>query len=108
MGAAGSLRQEGSRISPTSTSHDEDRSEALRRVLAGLARGADANQLSSEIAELHVRHNTSPGEVFMELAADALDTAGVDRETGVAYQELLSTHLPEAEALAQLVRESVG
>jgi hypothetical protein len=52
---------------------DEDRAEALRRLLVGLARGDDANQLSSAIADLHVRHNTFPGEVFMELAADALE-----------------------------------
>jgi hypothetical protein len=31
----------------------------------------------------------------MELAADALDTAGVERETHFPYRELLSTHLPE-------------
>ena len=52
---------------------DEDRAEALRLLLVGLSRGDDANQLSSEIADSHVRHNTFPGEVFMELAADALD-----------------------------------
>jgi len=76
---------------------DDDRVEAVRRYLVGLARGDDANQLAVDIADLHVRHNTFPGEVLMELAADALDTAGVERETGVAYQELLSTHLPEVE-----------
>jgi len=31
----------------------------------------------------------------MELAADALEIAGAQRERSVAYQELLSTHLPE-------------
>jgi acetoin utilization deacetylase AcuC-like enzyme len=76
---------------------DDDRVEALRRFLVGLARGDDANQLAVDIADLHVRHNTFPGEVLMELAADALATAGVERETRVAYQELLSTHLPEVE-----------
>ena len=55
---------------------DEDRVVALQRFLLGLARGDDANQLSSAIADLHLRHNTFPGEVFMELAADALDLAG--------------------------------
>ena len=74
---------------------DADRIEALRRVLLGLARDDDANQLSAEIADLHVRHNTFPGEVFMELAADALEAAGSERESAVAYRELLATHLPE-------------
>jgi len=74
---------------------DEDRVEALQRFLVGLARGDDANQLSSAIADVHVRHNTFPGEVFMELAADALDLAGTTRADAVVYRDLLSKHLPE-------------
>ena len=76
---------------------EEDRIEATRRLLAGLVGGADANQLVAEIADFHVRHNTFPGEVFMELAADALRTAGVQRKPGIAYRDLLSTHLGEVE-----------
>jgi hypothetical protein len=75
----------------------DDRVEALRRFLAGLSRGHDAHQLVVDIADLHVRHNTFPGEVLIELAADALDTAGVERDTCIAYEELLSMHLPEVE-----------
>lgn len=74
---------------------DDDRVEALRRFLAGLARDTDANQLVADIADLHVKHNTFPGEVFMALAADALRTAGVEREPGIEYRELLSKYLPE-------------
>jgi hypothetical protein len=76
---------------------DEDRVEALQRFFVGLARGDDANQLSSAIADLHVRHSTFPGEVFMELAADALDFAGTTRADAVGYRDLLSRHLPEVE-----------
>ena len=76
---------------------DDDRIEALRRFLVGLAGGDDANQLAADIAGLHERHNTFPGEVFMELAADALDIAGAERASSFAYRELLSTHLPEVE-----------
>ena len=76
---------------------DEDCTEAVRRFLVGLARGDDANQLSVKIADLHVRHNTFPGEVFLELTADALDIVGTGRIDGVAYRDLLSRHLPEVE-----------
>jgi hypothetical protein len=76
---------------------EDDRVEATRRLLAGLVGGVDANQLVVEIADLHVRHNTFLGEVFMELAADALRTAGVQRAPGVAYRDLLSRHLGEVE-----------
>ena len=58
---------------------DDDRIEALRRFLAGLDRGDDANQLSADIADLHVQDNSFPGEVFMELAADALEAARAQR-----------------------------
>ena len=78
------------------TPTDEDRAEALRRFFGGLMRGDDANQLVADITDLHVRHNTFPGEVFMELAADALAVAGVARQPGLVYRELLSTYLPEA------------
>ena len=76
---------------------EDDRVDALRRFLVGLARGDDANQLVTDIADLHVRHNTFPGEVFMELTADALRAAGVEREPGVVYRELLPKYLPEVE-----------
>lgn len=76
---------------------DEDRAEALQRFLVGLARGDDANQLASAIADLHVRNNTFPGEVFLELAADTLDVIGTTRADAVAYRDLLSRQLPEIE-----------
>jgi hypothetical protein len=78
-----------------STLTDDNKVEALRRFLGGLERGDDANQLVADIADLHVRHDLFPGEVLMELAARALAVAGVEREPGVAYRELLSLHLPE-------------
>jgi hypothetical protein len=73
---------------------DEDRVEALRRLLAGLVRGDDVNQLSSAIEDLHVRHNTFPGEVFLGLAADALDFVDAERADAVVYRDLLSRSLP--------------
>jgi hypothetical protein len=76
---------------------DDDRVEVLSRFLSGLARGADANQLAADIAELHQRSNTFPGEVLMELAADALDLADYGRDRRVEYRTLLTKHLPEVE-----------
>ena len=76
---------------------DEDRVEALQRLLVGLARGDDANQLSSALADLQVRNNTFPGEAFLELTADALDLVDAQRSDAVVYRDLLSRHLPEVE-----------
>ena len=76
---------------------EDDRVEVLSRFLSGLARGADANQLTADIAELHRRNSTFPGEVLMELAADALDLADYGRDRRVEYRTLLTKHLPEVE-----------
>ncbi len=35
--------------------------------------------------ELHVRDNTFPGEELMELAADALEVAGITRADPIGY-----------------------
>ena len=51
----------------------EDTVTARHVVLNGLARDADIFDLASELAPLHPRNNTFPGEVFLHLAADALN-----------------------------------
>jgi hypothetical protein len=74
---------------------DGDRIGAYRRFLSGLAHDADANRLVADIADLHVRNNTFPGEVFMELSADALDLAGLDSRHRIDYRVLIDTELAE-------------
>jgi hypothetical protein len=51
----------------------EDTATARGVLLDGLARDADTFELVSSIAPLHPRDNTFPGEVFLHLAADALN-----------------------------------
>lgn len=62
------------RIVLTRNGPTEDRAEALRRFLVGLARVDEANQLSATIVDLHVRNNTFPGEVFRLLPDLSLPT----------------------------------
>jgi len=76
---------------------EDDRLEAIRRLLSGLAGGADVHELTASIADLHPKNNTFPGEVFMGLAADALEVAGATREKPIAYEGLRETYLPECE-----------
>jgi hypothetical protein len=54
----------------------EDAVTARRILLDGLARDADVWELVSELAPLHPRGDTFPGEVCLRLAADALDCCG--------------------------------
>jgi hypothetical protein len=76
---------------------EDDRVEAIRRLLSGLEDGADVHELAAALADLHPKNNTFPGEVFMELAADALDLAGINRDTAIPYEGLLEAHLPECQ-----------
>ena len=73
----------------------EDAATARRVLLDGLARGADTFQLVGELAPLHPRDNTFPGEVFLHLAADALDWCGASRTDPLPLEGLRERFLPE-------------
>ena len=44
------------------------------------------------------RNNTFPGELLLDLAADALDIAGASRETPREFEGIRERYLPEAVA----------
>ncbi len=70
--------------------------EAARRFLAGLVRGADLDDLALDGYAAHPKNNTFPGEVYLHLAADALRLAGASADQPIAQDGLLARHLPEA------------
>lgn len=82
---------------PTTTPSESDRVDAIVRLLGGLAEGQDVFEVASTVVDLHPRHNTFPGEVYMGLAADALELSEVDRGEPIAYERLLEDHLSECE-----------
>jgi hypothetical protein len=73
----------------------EDAVAARRVLLDGLARGAGIAELESELAPLHPRNDTFPGEVFLDLAADALTWCGARRSGPLALEGLRERFLPE-------------
>ena len=73
----------------------EHRSEAAQRLLSGLGRGADVFELATAIADLHPKDNTFPGEVFISIAVDALDAAGIDRDAPLLYEGMREQYLAE-------------
>jgi hypothetical protein len=73
----------------------EDAAAARRIVLDGLARDADLSELVTELALLHPRNNTFPGEVFLHLAADALDWCGASRQQPLVLEGIRERFLPE-------------
>ena len=68
---------------------------ARRVLLDGLARDADIFELVSELAPLHPRDHTFPGEVFLRVAADALDWCGASRADPLPLEGLRERFLPE-------------
>jgi hypothetical protein len=73
----------------------EDTVTARRVLLDGLARDADIFELVSELAPLHPRDNTFPGEVFLRLAADALDWCEASRADPLSLEGIRERFLPE-------------
>jgi hypothetical protein len=69
---------------------------AVRRILlGGLAQGSEVAELAGELAPLHPRNNTFPGEVFLGVAADALDWCGASRADPLALEGMRERFLPE-------------
>jgi len=73
----------------------EDAVTVRRVLLDGLARDADIFELMSGLAPLHPRDNTFPGEVFLRLAADALDWCEASRADPLSLEGLRERFLPE-------------
>jgi hypothetical protein len=74
----------------------EDAVTARRALLDGLARDADLFEVLSGLAPLHPRNDTFPGEVFLHLAADALEWCGASRAEPLPLEGLRERFLPEA------------
>jgi hypothetical protein len=73
----------------------EDTEAARKILLGGLARDAEIFGLMGELAPLHPRDNTFPGEVFLRLAADALDWCEASRADPLSLEGLRERFLPE-------------
>jgi len=73
----------------------QDTVTARNVLLDGLARDADIFELVSELAPLHPRDNTFPGEVFLHLAADTLDWSRASRADPLPLEGLRERFLPE-------------
>jgi hypothetical protein len=66
-----------------------------RALLDGLARDADIFEVLSGLEPLHPRNDTFPGEVFLRLAADALEWCGASRAEPLPLEGLRERFLPE-------------
>ena len=63
-------------MAPTKQPTTEDRSEAVRIALAGLASREAPEELLAKLEALHIPRHTFPAEELLELASDAIDVSG--------------------------------
>jgi hypothetical protein len=73
----------------------EDAMTARRTLLNGLTRDADVFEVLGALAALHPRNDTFPGEVFLRLAADALEWCGATPADPLPLEGLRERFLPE-------------
>jgi hypothetical protein len=73
----------------------DDTASARQTLLDGLAGDVDVFELVSELAPLHPRDDTLPGEVFVRLVSDALDWCGASRADPLPLEGLRERFLPE-------------
>lgn len=92
-GGSNSVGRVAARKHPT----EDDASEAIRLALGGIAAGRDVFDLADDLAPLHPKNDTFPGEVLLALAADALELAGATRENAITYEGIRERFLPECE-----------
>ena len=76
---------------------DDDRRQAIRLALSGFAQGDDLAAVIRDLAPLHRRHDIFPGDVLLELAADALEEAQTSRQDPLDYHQIRERYLPEVE-----------
>jgi hypothetical protein len=76
---------------------DDDSREAVRLLTEAVESGGDIFDALQEIRPLHPKNNTFPGEVFIRVAADALQLGGVSIDQPMPSEGLVDRYLPECQ-----------
>jgi hypothetical protein len=75
----------------------EDARGAVNLLLGALEADGDIFEVLDQVRQLHPKNNTFPGEVFMRMAADALEEGRVGRERPIPEEGLVARYLPECQ-----------
>jgi hypothetical protein len=82
-------------MAPNKQPTSEDRNDAIRIALAGLASGEGSEAILSKLSVLHIRYNTFPSEELLELASDAIDESGAAPADPIDCEGIRERFLPE-------------
>ena len=75
-----------------------DQVQAVRIALSGIAAGESVGTLKAELESVHPAHDTFPGEVLLDLAADAIEESGASRDEPIEFEGIRKRYLPECSA----------
>ena len=73
----------------------DDARAAVGLLLGAIETGGDIYDALDQVRPLHPNDNTFPGEVFMHVAAEALELGGVSAERPMSSEGLVERYLPE-------------
>ena len=82
-------------MAPNKQPTAEDRSDAIRIALAGLASGEQPEEILSKLSALHIRHNTFPAEELLELASNAIEEFGAMPADPIDSEGIRERFLPD-------------
>jgi hypothetical protein len=82
-------------MAPNKQPTAEDRSDAIRIALAGLASGEQPEEILSKLSALHIRHNTFPAEELLELASNAIEESGAMPADPIDSEGIRERFLPD-------------
>ena len=85
-------------MTPRRVPSAEDRTDAIRIGLSGIASAVDVATILTRLEPLHPPHDTFPGEVFLDLAADAIEASGASRAAPIEFAGIRERYLRECSA----------
>ena len=74
---------------------EDDPTRVRRIVLHGVVTGRGLDDIAIDLAPLHRPHQIFPGDVLLDLAADALEHSGASRANPVEFDQIRERFLPE-------------
>jgi hypothetical protein len=94
-GTAGTSGSSVSSMAGKSGPSDDDYVTVKRLGLLGLTADQNLDEVMDPLVSLHLKNNTFPAEVLLELAADAIAESGASPSEPIQYEGIRDRYLPE-------------